>query len=147
MEFEITADSTPILDGWGWDDYWKTPEWRRWHELMVIRYGRKYANSQFLYWWDKQDSTANPKMWGKYDQNFLNYMNKYGIDISDPASSVVMGMGSIVKNTSKGATFITKYLGWIIGGVILVIVIIVIIYLRSPRDKKIQTAAIAGKLL
>lgn len=147
MDLQITADSIPVLDKWGWDEHWEVPEWRRWHELMVQRYGRKYANSQFLYWWGKQDSTAGPYTRGKYDQNFVNYLDKYGIDIGDALSNVALSAGSVVKNTSRGLTFITKYLGWIIAGVILTIVILVFIYLRSPADKKIATAAAAAKFL
>ena len=35
---KITADSTPVLDGWGWDDYWDSEDWIQWYKLLLKRY-------------------------------------------------------------------------------------------------------------
>lgn len=36
---KITADSTPVLDGWGWDDYWDSEDWIQWYKLLLKKYG------------------------------------------------------------------------------------------------------------
>jgi hypothetical protein len=131
MIFDITAESTPVLDGWGWDDYWKAPEWKKWHQLMVQKYGKNYANDQFLYWWEQQDSFANPYNWAKYDKNFVNYLAGYGIDISSIISAPLVATHEAVSNVSSAGSKIFKYLGWILLTALLAIVIYVIIKLRS----------------
>lgn len=99
----ITADSTPLLDGWGWADYWGCAEWMQWHQANVSKYGKAVANSKFITWWSKQDSFANPYNWCKYNSPFANYFKAQGIEVGWLLSNLVVGtndVGTAVVNTA-----------------------------------------------
>jgi len=40
-DFVITADSVPILDSWGWSDYWQCSDWIKWFNLKKKNTGQK----------------------------------------------------------------------------------------------------------
>lgn len=108
--FIITAESKPILDGWGWADYWTKEDWQKWHSLMVKKYGEAIAKQNFLSWWEKQDSFANPYNWAKYDKNFVNYLSKYGIDISSIVSAPIIATQNTVNSVSAAVSNSAKVL-------------------------------------
>lgn len=121
MAFEITADSIPVLDEWGWDDYWGIAEWQLWHSLMVKKYGKDSAKIKFEYYWNKQDAFSSPYNWAKYNPQFVAYLKSNGIDIGNFISTPVIGAGEVIKdvtgavtNTTKGVLNTTNILKWVI---------------------------------
>lgn len=94
----ITADSTPVLDGWGWDDYWGCAQWVEWHKLNVVKYSKAIANSKFIAEWSKQDSFSNPYNWCKYNSSFANYFKSQGIDVGWLLSNLVVGANDVGTN-------------------------------------------------
>lgn len=99
----ITANSLPDLDEWGWDDYWGCEEWKAWHMEL-----RKMLNAQdaALIWtaaWNKQDGTAGPYNWCKYNAGFRNYMRSQGVDVDSVISAIVMPVFDATGNLAQGA--------------------------------------------
>ena len=74
----ITADSVPVLDGWGWADYWLITDWMQWHKLVKAKYGLSEANKRFLSAWEKQESDANPVSARTTNENFRTYARENG---------------------------------------------------------------------
>lgn len=74
----ITALSTPNLDDWGWDDYWKCEDWIEWHRAMKEAYGRDKANYRFIYWWNKQTMGAAGYDCRTFSLSFRNYAKENG---------------------------------------------------------------------
>ena len=42
---DITENSVPNMDNWGWDDYWNCEDWVQWHKIMKSKKGKQYADS------------------------------------------------------------------------------------------------------
>lgn len=95
--WNITADSTPVLDGWGWADYWSINDWIIWHKSMKSKYGQQEANRRFLAAWHTQDSDANPFNQRNFNSDFRKYARDNGF-----FDGLFSGMG-----------FISKPIGWI----------------------------------
>ena len=96
--WNITADSTPVLDGWGWADYWSINDWMQWHSFMLKAYGKAEANRRFLEQWAKQDSDANPVEARTFNAKFRQYARDNGF---------------FDQLFSRGISGIVKPLGWI----------------------------------
>lgn len=76
MAYNITAESIPILDGWGYDDHWSLTDWVTWHKALRNKFssenktvkdtlGRvfnynKSADTIWLREWNKQSFGAEP---------------------------------------------------------------------------------------
>lgn len=43
-KFNITADSVPVYDGFGFENYWGGDEWVTWHKALVRKQGNDKAN-------------------------------------------------------------------------------------------------------
>lgn len=114
--FQIQYDSVPQLDGWGWGDYWSCEDWVTWHQANVQELGQEQANQKFIYWWDEQDTFANPFSWCKYNSDFYLYFKNQGIDTGWLLSKVFVGidqlaegipdLGQGLKNTFKLSKYI-----------------------------------------
>ena len=87
----ITADSTPILDGWGWDDYWGCAEFKNWHASNVKKYGVEAANDKFMVAWGAQGFGAKPKILCGNTPSFVKYMSDYGINFNSVYATFVKG--------------------------------------------------------
>lgn len=49
--FNITADSTPLYDSWGWADYWSCSDWINWHKALRSKHGLDKANKIWVDAW------------------------------------------------------------------------------------------------
>lgn len=127
--------ATPVLDGWGWDDYWDCEDWVTWHKANVAMFNTDFANTKFIEQWKKQDSFANPYNWCKYNTTTANYFKAQkspqypnGIDIGWALSNLVVGtnnvansvansatnLGTAVENLSTGISNTTKLTTWLL---------------------------------
>lgn len=108
-EYVITADSTPDLDDWGWDDYWKIEDWMRWHSLMVKKFGIDKANQTFLLWWNKQTTGANPLDAKSFNTSFRTYAKKYKfLDALYGGASFLKPFGAITDTISSGSDVVSN---------------------------------------
>lgn len=140
MSFTITADSEPVLDGWGWAEYWSVYDWIKWHSLNVIKYGRAKANDKFLTWWNAQSIDANPWTWGKYNPDFRAYLKKYDLlpsvtnfiaDVVTGAGDVVSGATEAVKDITEGAGTTIKTASMLLPIIFVVILVIALMSLNK----------------
>jgi hypothetical protein len=99
MMFTITADSKPLLDGWGWDDYWSVQDWQTWVQSVEKKYGKKVAKQKFETAWYKQDETANPKLYIGTEKSFISYLKTIDVDILGPIDSLVNGTNGLITGT------------------------------------------------
>jgi hypothetical protein len=117
----VSWNSTPLLDGWGWGDYWDCATWVEWHKALVTHYGKSVANSMFIEAWGKQDSTAGPYNWCKYGSAFANYFSSQGIDVGWLLSHLVTGTSTVIDNvtntvvdTSSGVATVGKVVKYVL---------------------------------
>lgn len=110
----ITAESIPVTDGWGIDDYWGCTEWIEWHRLNVLKYNAQQATIKFKQFWEQQDSLgAHAQLFCPYDSVFHNYFKQYGLTF-DPASGIYVtaenvfnNAGDLINNLGNTATFLS----------------------------------------
>lgn len=138
--FTITADSTPVLDSWGWADFWSVYDWMRWHSLNVVKYGRTKANEKFLTYWNAQSVDANPWNWGKYNPDFRAYLKKYDLlpsvtnvvaDVVTGTSEVVSGATEAVKDITEGAGSTIKTASKLLPIIFVVVLVIALVALNK----------------
>jgi hypothetical protein len=128
MSFTINADSVPVLDDYGWSDYWTLLDWETWVTANVQQYGLSTAQNKFKSAWMQQDILASPWSWGKYDADFRDFLEPLGLldFITNPianlfsgAGDLISGVGSglgnvggVIDNTSSSVNTFSKYLNW-----------------------------------
>ena len=110
----ITAESTPVYDGWGFDDHWQCYDWIQWHKAMKRKYGLQKANDRFAEAWNKQSVWDKPYNWCKYDNEFSAYLKEQGMDAGHVVSKVITGAEDLVDNTSDAAKSISNLLPTIV---------------------------------
>ena len=85
MTYDINADSYPDYDEWGYDDYWKIPDWQTFYDKLIAKYGADEGSRRWLDAWHRQTWGANPNnlrtsirdwgaskgLWDNNKQNFL----------------------------------------------------------------------------
>ncbi|MCX6265874.1 MAG: hypothetical protein NTW16_00750 [Bacteroidetes bacterium] len=91
-KWKITADSEPVLDGWGWAEFWPVETWQQWHGMLKAKFGKEEANRRFLEYWHKQDSDANPFNQRSFNANFRKYARENGF-----FDGLFTGIGAIAK--------------------------------------------------
>jgi hypothetical protein len=138
--WNITADSVPVLDEWGWSDYWGVQEWILWHKLLKAKKGKVYADTLFKIYWNKQDIDANPYNWAKYDTDFRNYMEQEGLlssvtnvvaDVVSAGGSVVSSGAGAVTNIGEGIETTAKVTKYILPVLFIAVLVVVLLSLRK----------------
>ena len=109
----ITAESTPVYDGWGpnWlSGYWMCGEWMEWHRQLELKYGRAEANAIWYAAWMQQGALSGPQNC-KWDNNFTSYLTNVGllnqnewamilpnvVDAAGNAAGAVSSISSLIK--------------------------------------------------
>lgn len=128
MAFEITADSTPVYDTWGWADYWSCEDWIAWHKALKDKYGKAKADAMWLSAWNAQDSFEHDYNWCKYGASFNAYVNAENLPVTHLLSDVISGVTNIGSNVITGATNTSKTLKWLVPVVLVIVIIGVLIY-------------------
>jgi hypothetical protein len=132
---EITENSTPDMDDWGWDDYWSCEDWMAWHKIMKEKKGKQFADSTFLSWWNKLGSFAATYNCRSFNTAFRDYFRKenllsalysgigiiaapigVGTDVAGAASDVIVGTAQGVGSVAKTLKYLVPIL--VLGGVI-----------------------------
>lgn len=94
----ITAQSEPDYDEWGWDEYWTCADWMAAHQKRVLAYGVNAANEWFIDRWSAQDGFMAPYNWCKYDADFANYFNSQGINVGWLLSNVFVTVSNVTQD-------------------------------------------------
>ncbi len=122
----ITENSVPNMDDWGWDNYWNCQDWIEWHKIMKSKKGKTFADTNFMKWWEAQTSFSNTYNCRSYDKTFRDYFrgeklldNLYsGIGvIAAPigaGSDVVVGVSEGVSDLTEGVFNAAKALKYVL---------------------------------
>jgi hypothetical protein len=108
--FEINADSTPILDGWGWGDYWGVNDWIDWHKANVKKYGLNVANEKLIKEYHKATMFAASYDWRTFNPTFIKYAKEngfYNALYSGLGGLIAKPLGSAVNVVNKAAEVVT----------------------------------------
>ena len=57
---DITANSYPDYDSWGWDNYWGCTDWMIWYGKLKEAYGTTEAKQRWKSAWEMQDADGKP---------------------------------------------------------------------------------------
>ena len=112
MAFTITADSVPEFDMPfnPFDSAWGVYEWIEWHKAMKAKYGQSEANSRFSQaWFVDQSAFSTPYNFWKYNNEFVDYFKKQGIEVGHFLSNTLINTGEAVVNVSEGVASASKF--------------------------------------
>ena len=60
MAYDINADSYPAYDTWGRDNYWLLPDWQKFYDELIKKYGADEGSRRWLDAWWRQGLGAHP---------------------------------------------------------------------------------------
>lgn len=101
---EITAQSQPDYDGWGYDEYWSCNDWMIWHTRLKAEFGLTIANEKWTTAWNKQGAWESNYNWCKYDCNFANFAQSNNLPIRNVFSKLTCGVVNVADNVAEGFT-------------------------------------------
>ncbi len=132
MAFVITADSTPVEDGWGWADYWTCADWVEWHKQLKAVHGPDESKRIWVAAWEAQSVDANPYNWCKYDSVATSYLKSNGIDIGNIVSRLTNTVSTLSKTADTTATVsadTANKLKFLIPIVILILLVLALLFI------------------
>lgn len=125
----ITADSVPVLDGWGWGDYWSADNWMEWHKRLVEKYGLQKANEKFITAYHKAGIGAASYDWRTFNRAFINYAKANGFyqalfegvggligQVASATYGAVSGAADLAAGAGELAKTVSKFLPAILIG-------------------------------
>ena len=104
----ITYDSKPDYDDWGYDEYWTCEDWRIWYTKLKDHYGKSQAYTIWTNAWLKQDIWESNYSWCKYDTHFTEYMKAEGINVGHVVSNIINTGGEVLEDVTGGIVNTTK---------------------------------------
>jgi len=99
----------------------KSENWIQWHKDLRRIFGKKKANSIWLYAWSKRGGVNSPAN----NRSLRNYMDKQGVDIT---TTNLAALGDAIGNVLSFPFSVGKVL--IIGGLSVVGVVLLVILIR-----------------
>jgi len=124
MSNTITWQSVPDYDGWGFDSYWKCPEWMQWYYALKAHYGTATAKNIWLKAWGKMDSFEHAANFCRYNADFVAFLKREKIPgLTNFISDTIVNAGKVATNTTTAANTIVKLLPAaliVVGGALLV---------------------------
>jgi hypothetical protein len=157
MAYDINADSYPDYDDWGYDDYWKLPDWQNFYDKLIAKYGADEGSRRWLDAWWRQGVGASPmnnedsiKEWavarglwkerGLFSSNMLRPSEFLAPSTSNQGQVVnggVVGTQPSVEELEKEKSEEKKKLkGWLIGGGVLLVGLSVVYFVLRAKNKQ-----------
>lgn len=106
---QITYDSIPDIDEWGWDTFWSCENWIQWHKALKDHYKSNQANILWVNGWNLSDSTGHETLC-LLDPSFSYYFKNQGIDIDNTFTAIVVGIQTMAETGIDAGVNITKFL-------------------------------------
>ena len=143
MEFQITADSQPIYDGWGWDDHWSCEDWIRWHQCLRTKYGLQQANYIFIDAFHKAETFADSYNCRSFNSGFREYARQNGFFdalfsgigiIAQPLgwiTDTTSNIGEVISTSTGAAADIAKLLRALMPALIVIALIMLVVYSKK----------------
>jgi hypothetical protein len=164
MAYDINADSYPDYDEWGSDDYWKIPEWQKFYDELLKKYGADEGSRRWLDAWWRQGFGANPinnrlsiadwsiarGLWNNSKKDFYkagefippSIQNQGQVTTTiDPKTGLsnsntigVQPTEEELKNKTEQSD--KKIKGWIIGGSVLIVGLTIVYFILRAKNKQ-----------
>ena len=110
---DITANSYPDYDSWGYDNYWSCTDWMIWYGKLKQAYGADEARLRWKSAWEKQDATASPYLWCLYSDDFYDFVRENELGLENTIADVTAGTGSALTGLLGGLGWFGRNLKWI----------------------------------
>ena len=117
---DISAESYPDYDGFGWDNYWSCTDWMIWYGKLKQAYGVSEAKLRWKSAWEKQDNTSNPYLWCMYSDDFYEFIREEELGLSNTLADVSSGVGTGVTGIFKGFGWIGRNIVWLAPAVLII---------------------------
>lgn len=163
MAYTINADSYPDYDDWGYDDYWKLPEWQTFYDELIKKYGADEGSRRWLDAWHRQTFGAFPVKnrfaiadWG-LGRGLWDNDKKTFFKPSEFVPPVIQNQGQVVTNVDPKTGLPTtntigvqptqqeldkrkeesqkSIKGWIIGGGVVLLGLSIIYFVLRAKNK------------
>lgn len=130
--YVITADSLPVYDGWGWDDYWSAGDWMDWHKKMEKAFGIDEANRRFINAYQNAGTGAASFDWRTFNSDFKKYAkdNNFYDALFDGIAGLIVkpiSTGTSVINSITGGDWL-KHVKYIV--IVIVVLALIVIYFK-----------------
>lgn len=151
MSYEITADSWPDFDGWGWDDSWSATDWITWHNAMIEANGEQYANEKVVSAWETIDPVwglvaSDEYIYATDNDAFENHFSQYELHGTTVLNIMIehVWLGGSLNDLEEFGEDVGEAAGGLIGGitgavkilpVILILAAVVIGYVFLKKNK------------
>jgi len=158
MAYDINADSYPDYDEWGSDEYWKLPDWQKFYDELLKKYGADEGSRRWLDAWWRQGVGTHPvnnensiKEWAvarglwKGTTPFMSSMFKPN-DFIPPS---IQNQGQIVDNQAVGVQPTQEELEkakaeqgaksikhWLIGGGVVLVGLTIVYFVLRAKNKQ-----------
>jgi hypothetical protein len=158
MAYDINADSYPDYDEWGSDEYWKLPDWQKFYDELIKKYGADEGSRRWLDAWWRQGVGAHPlnnensiKEWAearglwKGTTPFISGMYKP----NDFIAPSIQNQGQVVNNQAVGVQPTQEELEsakqeqsaksikhWLIGGGVVLVGLTIVYFVLRAKNKQ-----------
>lgn len=152
-KFTITANSTPVFDEWGFDDYWSAADWMLWFDKLVEKHGKDGGKLLWIKGFTNPDAPwlgaahgdwldgivgdavfidflKENDLWDSVNSGIMGVWNDSTNLVTDGASDVINAGSNLVSSSANTINLISKVLP--------VIVIIVLIAVFMYYKKTIE---------
>lgn len=99
----INSESTPVIDGWGYGDYWGAQDWIFWHGKLKQKYGLAEANRIFISHYLSAGFGAASYDWRTFNQAFRSYAKENNF-----YNALWNGLDALIKPLGDGIEIITE---------------------------------------
>ena len=158
MAYDINADSYPAYDTWGRDNYWLLPDWQKFYDELIKKYGADEGSRRWLDAWWRQGLGAHPvnnensiKEWAvarglwKGTIPFMSSMYKPN-DFIPPS---IQNQGQVVNNQAVGVQPTQEELErakkeqnaksikhWLIGGGVVLVGLTIVYFVLRAKNRQ-----------
>ena len=158
MAYDINADSYPAYDTWGRDNYWLLPDWQKFYDELIKKYGADEGSRRWLDAWWRQGVGAHPvnnensiKEWAvarglwKGTIPFMSSMYKPN-DFIPPS---IQNQGQVVNNQAVGVQPTQEELErakkeqnaksikhWLIGGGVVLVGLTIVYFVLRAKNRQ-----------
>tara|TARA_R110000824_G_scaffold178585_1_gene358368 strand:- start:2880 stop:3305 length:426 start_codon:yes stop_codon:yes gene_type:complete len=100
----MSCDTEPLLDGWGWADYWMCGDWITYHKMLMANCGMTKEQALLRVEQELSDRGTFAHEWFcQFDKDFREYFQSQGADFGV--------LSNIVNNVGQGTEGITDNFG------------------------------------
>lgn len=158
MAYDINADSYPDYDEWGSDEYWKLPDWQKFYDELIKKYGADEGSRRWLDAWWRQGFGAHPvnnqnsiKEWavarGLWKETIPYMSSMYKPNDFIPPS--IQNQGQVVNNQAVGVQPTQEELErakkeqsaksikhWLIGGGVVLVGLTIVYFVLRAKNRQ-----------